>query len=67
MSIKIAIIGSGPSAFYTVQNLLKSGINCEIDILEKIFSPYGLVRYGVAPDHQSTKNVIIIFLIKPYS
>jgi len=61
MSIKIAIIGSGPSAFYTVQNLLKSGINYEIDIIEKIFSPYGLVRYGVAPDHQSTKNVIRVF------
>ena len=44
MSIKIAIIGSGPSAFYTVQNLLKADINCEIDIIEKIFSPYGLIR-----------------------
>ena len=61
MSIKIAIIGSGPSAFYTVQNLLKADINCEIDIIEKIFSPYGLIRYGVAPDHQSTKNVIRVF------
>ena len=61
MSIKIAIIGSGPSAFYTIQNLLKADINCEIDIIEKIFSPYGLIRYGVAPDHQSTKNVIRVF------
>ncbi len=61
MSIKIAIIGSGPSAFYTVQNLLKANLDCEIDIIEKIFSPYGLVRYGVAPDHQSTKNVIRVF------
>ncbi len=61
MSIKIAIIGSGPSAFYTVQNLLKSQIDCEIDIIERIFSPYGLIRYGVAPDHQSTKNVIRVF------
>jgi len=61
VSIKIAIIGSGPSAFYTVQNLLKADLDCEIDIIEKIFSPYGLVRYGVAPDHQSTKNVIRVF------
>ena len=61
MSIKIAIIGSGPSAFYTIQNLIKSDLDCEIDILEKIFSPYGLIRYGVAPDHQSTKNVIRVF------
>ncbi len=61
MTIKIAIIGSGPSAFYTVQNLVKSDLDCEIDILEKLFSPYGLVRYGIAPDHQSTKNIIRVF------
>ena len=61
MTIKIAIIGSGPSVFYTVQNLVKSDLDCEIDILEKLFSPYGLVRYGIAPDHQSTKNIIRVF------
>ena len=42
MSIKIAIIGSGPSAFYTVQNLLKADINCEIDIIEKYLVPMDL-------------------------
>ena len=31
--------------------------NCKIDMVEKLFSPYGLVRYGVAPDHQKTKNI----------
>ena len=61
MKIKIAIIGSGPSAFYTAQSLLKEEIECEIDIIEKLFCPYGLIRYGVAPDHQSTKNVIRVF------
>jgi len=61
MTIKIAVIGSGPSAFYTVQNLVKSDLDCEIDIFEKLFSPYGLVRYGIAPDHQSTKNIIRVF------
>jgi len=61
MTIKIAIIGSGPSAFYTAQSLLKEEIEYEIDIIEKLFSPYGLIRYGVAPDHQNTKNVIRVF------
>jgi len=61
MKIKIAIIGSGPSAFYTAQSLLKEEIEYEIDIIEKLFSPYGLIRYGVAPDHQNTKNVIRVF------
>jgi NADPH-dependent glutamate synthase beta subunit-like oxidoreductase len=61
MKVKIAIIGSGPSAFYTAQSLLKEDIEYEIDIIEKLFSPYGLVRYGIAPDHQSTKNVARVF------
>ena len=61
MNLKIAIIGSGPSAFYTAQSLLKINADYEIDIIEKLFSPYGLIRYGVAPDHQSTKNVSRVF------
>ena len=61
MNLKIAIIGSGPSAFYTAQSLIKKNINCEIDIIEKLFCPYGLIRFGVAPDHQSTKNVSRVF------
>ena len=61
MKIKIAIIGSGPSAFYTAQYLLKEEGRYEIDIIEKLFSPFGLVRYGVSPDHQNTKNVIRVF------
>ena len=61
MGIKIAIIGSGPAAFYTAQSLLKEDIEYEIDIIEKLLSPYGLVRYGVSPDHQSTKNVSRVF------
>jgi NADPH-dependent glutamate synthase beta subunit-like oxidoreductase len=61
MNLKIAIIGSGPSAFYTAQSLLKQNIDYEIDIIEKLFSPFGLIRYGVAPDHQSTKNVSRVF------
>ena len=57
----IAIIGSGPSAFYTCQSLLKSIEGANIDIIEKLPAPFGLVRYGVAPDHQKTKNIIKLF------
>ncbi len=59
--MNIAIIGSGPSAFYTVQSLLREKINLKIDIFEKLPAPFGLVRYGVAPDHQKTKNITRLF------
>ena len=57
MPLSIAIIGSGPSAFYTVGALLKAGADCEIDVIERLPSPFGLIRGGVAPDHAKTKNV----------
>ena len=56
--MNIAIIGSGPSAFYTIQSLLREDIKVQIDIFEKHPAPFGLVRYGVAPDHQKTKNIM---------
>ena len=59
--MNIAIIGSGPSAFYTIQSLLRESINVQIDIFEKHPAPFGLVRYGVAPDHQKTKNITRLF------
>lgn len=56
---KLAVIGSGPSAFYTVLNILKKNAgNVEIDMFEQHPSPFGLVRYGVAPDHPEVKNCI---------
>ncbi len=57
MPLKVAIVGSGPSGFYTVAALLKSGVDCQIDIIERLPTPFGLIRGGVAPDHQKTKNV----------
>jgi len=59
--MNIAIIGSGPSAFYTVQSFLRENPSTNIDIFEKLPAPFGLVRYGVAPDHQKTKNIIRLF------
>jgi len=57
MTIKIAIIGSGPSGFYTADALLKGDRDVEIDIIERLPTPFGLIRGGVAPDHQTTKKV----------
>lgn len=57
MTHHVAIIGSGPSGFYAAEALAKSGTPIAIDIFERLPTPYGLVRSGVAPDHQGTKNV----------
>ncbi len=57
VGLKVAIIGSGPAGMYTAGALNKNCPGCEIDILDKLATPYGLIRTGVAPDHQTTKNV----------
>ncbi|RGE24341.1 FAD-dependent oxidoreductase [Leucobacter sp. wl10] len=54
---KIAVIGSGPSGCYLAQSLLRVAPDCEIAILDRLASPFGLVRYGVAADHQHTKAI----------
>ena len=51
MPVRVAIIGSGPAGFYTADALLKSGADVEIDIIERLPTPYGLIRGGFAPDH----------------
>ncbi|RWS04956.1 hypothetical protein B4U79_07784 [Dinothrombium tinctorium] len=55
--LHVAVVGSGPSGFYTTQYLLKNP-NVKVDIYEKYPVPFGLIRFGVAPDHQDVKNVI---------
>ena len=53
-----AVVGSGPGGFYTAEALNKAfGEQARIDILDRYPVPYGLVRFGVAPDHQSLKAV----------
>ncbi|MBT7294629.1 MAG: FAD-dependent oxidoreductase [Rhodospirillaceae bacterium] len=61
MSLSVAIIGSGPAAFYTADALVKSDSDCRVDIIERLPCPYGLIRFGVAPDHEKTKNVMRAF------
>ena len=56
--LRVAIIGAGPSAFYAADHLLKQpGLNVEVDMFDRLPTPYGLVRFGVAPDHQRIKTV----------
>jgi len=56
--LRVAIIGAGPAGFYTAEHLLKQTIfHIEVDLFDRLPTPYGLVRGGVAPDHQKIKTV----------
>ena len=60
--LRVAVIGSGPAAFYAVEHLFKqSGLTVAIDMFDRLPTPYGLVRGGVAPDHQKIKTVTKVF------
>ncbi|RHW28563.1 ferredoxin [Nocardioides immobilis] len=55
--LKVAVIGTGPTGGYVVESLLGiRGLAAEVTIVDKLLTPGGLVRYGVAPDHQETKG-----------
>ena len=54
--LRVAIIGSGPAGFYTAYRLMNKNKDVVIDMYEQLPVPYGLVRYGVAPDHPEVKN-----------
>jgi ferredoxin--NADP+ reductase len=58
--LTVAIVGSGPAAMYAADELLtQHGVR--VNVFEKLPTPYGLVRAGVAPDHQTTKRVTVLF------
>jgi len=60
--LRVAIIGAGPSGFYTAQALFKQKTyQVQVDMFDHLPAPYGLVRYGVAPDHQKIKNVTRVY------
>src|SRR6188472_3257900 len=56
--LRVAVIGSGPAAFYAAESLFKhTDFVVEVDMFDRLPSPHGLVRYGVAPDHPKIKTV----------
>ncbi|MCA9923481.1 MAG: FAD-dependent oxidoreductase [Anaerolineales bacterium] len=60
--LRVAIVGAGPAGFYAAERLLKDkNIVAEIDMYDRLPTPFGLVRAGVAPDHQKIKSVTKIF------
>jgi ferredoxin--NADP+ reductase len=60
--LTVAVVGAGPSGFYAVEALLKApGLSVRVDLFDRLPTPYGLVRGGVAPDHQKIKSVTVVY------
>jgi ferredoxin--NADP+ reductase len=60
--LMVAIVGSGPSGFYAANALLtEPGLAVRVDIFDRLPTPFGLVRGGVAPDHQRIKSVVAVY------
>lgn len=57
-ALRVAIVGSGPSGFYAAEALLKSDLKVEAHLFERLPVPFGLVRFGVAPDHGKIRKVV---------
>jgi ferredoxin--NADP+ reductase len=55
--LRVAVVGSGPSGCYTAQSLVQLDSDVLVDVLDRLPCPYGLVRYGVAPDHEKIKSL----------
>ncbi|MFF3500413.1 FAD-dependent oxidoreductase [Streptomyces sp. NPDC003247] len=55
--LRVAVVGSGPSGVYTAQSLVQQDPEVLVDVLDRLPCPYGLVRYGVAPDHEKIKSL----------
>ena len=66
--LRVAIIGAGPAGFYAAERLLKeTAVVVEVDLFDRLPTPYGLVRNGVAPDHQKIKSVTAAFTFNSYA
>jgi ferredoxin--NADP+ reductase len=57
-SLRVAIVGAGPAGIYAADTLTKSDADVSIDLFERMPAPYGLIRYGVAPDHPRIKGIV---------
>src|SRR5215467_2926824 len=62
-TLNVAVVGSGPAGLYTAEAVIKQGTALDppcaihVDVIDRLPTPYGLVRYGVAPDHKSIKSI----------
>ena len=61
MAVSIVIVGAGPAGFYCAEALIRKRADALIDIIDRLPTPHGLVRAGVAPDHQGTKAITRVF------
>jgi len=60
--LKVAIVGAGPAGFYAALDLLgRDDLDVRVDMFDRLPAPYGLVRYGVAPDHAKIKSVTRVY------
>ncbi len=59
--LRVAVVGSGPAGFYAAGALLAADVPVEVDMIERLPTPWGLVRLGVAPDHPNIKSVSRVF------
>lgn len=60
--LRLAVVGSGPAGFYVADAALRTpGLAVEVDLFDRLPTPYGLVRYGVAPDHPEVKRVVKVY------
>jgi len=62
---RVAVVGAGPSGLYAAAALVASDAAVGVDVLDRLPAPYGLVRYGVAPDHMKMKSVVRV-LARPF-
>ena len=60
--LRVAIVGAGPSGFYGAEHILKGeDLHAQVDLFDRLPTPFGLVRGGVAPDHPKIKSVIRVY------
>jgi ferredoxin--NADP+ reductase len=59
--LRVGIVGAGPSGFFAADALIKQQIPVSVDLFDRLPTPFGLVRYGVAPDHQKIKSVTKLY------
>ncbi|AMO05059.1 MULTISPECIES: 4Fe-4S binding protein [Mycobacteriaceae] len=60
-ALAVAVVGAGPSGFYAAAELLDAGPQVTVTLIDRLPTPYGLARAGVAPDHQDTKQITATF------